>query len=69
MKYRFVAWKESGMWTAHSPSVPGVYGVGSTAASAERDLREALVLVASYLTEGRRKMPRPQKLRFGEVRI
>jgi hypothetical protein len=44
--YDTITWKEEGVWTAHSPSVPGVYGLGSTRDTANRDLREALALLS-----------------------
>jgi predicted RNase H-like HicB family nuclease len=46
-----VAWVEEGQWTAHSPSMPGVYGVGETSAAAVADLEEALAELDSYLDE------------------
>jgi predicted RNase H-like HicB family nuclease len=49
--YDVVIWKEEGIWTAHSPSVPGVYGLGSTREIANRDLKEALALLSHYLRE------------------
>jgi len=39
------------MWTSHAPSVPGVYGLGDTAAEAEADLAEAMDLMFSYTEE------------------
>ncbi len=69
MKYKFVAWKEEGIWTAHSPSVSGVYGVGRTVQAAEADLKDALALLFRYLSESGERRPRSQKLKFGEVRV
>jgi predicted RNase H-like HicB family nuclease len=49
--YDVVIWKEEGVWTAHSPSVPGAYGLGSTVDDAKRDLGEALTLLLRYIED------------------
>lgn len=65
--YDVISWKEEGVWTAHSPSVPGVYGLGSTRDSANRDLSEALTLLSQYLLEIGESLPRSQKLHTSRV--
>jgi predicted RNase H-like HicB family nuclease len=65
--YDVVIWKEEGVWTAHSPSVPGVYGLGSTRDIANRDLKEALALLSHYLREIGESLPRSQKLHTSQV--
>ena len=47
--YDYVTWEEDGMWASHSPSVPGVYGLGDTAEEAESDLAEAMEAMSEYL--------------------
>ena len=39
---------EEGMWSAHDPDVPGVYGLGSTREEALADLAEAMAALAEY---------------------
>jgi len=51
MLYDYIAWREEGVWTAHSPSLPGVYGVGKTRDQAERDLFESVDELMDYLDE------------------
>ena len=65
--YDVITWEEEGIWTAHSPSVPGVYGLGSTPDIANRDLSEALSLLSEYLQEIGEPMPRPHKLRTSQI--
>jgi predicted RNase H-like HicB family nuclease len=45
----YVAWKDEGKWVVHSPSVPGVYGLGSTRKRAEQDFIEALRALLDHL--------------------
>lgn len=42
----YIAWQDEGLWVAHNPAVPGVYGLGDTLAEAEQDLAEGLELLA-----------------------
>jgi predicted phosphodiesterase/predicted RNase H-like HicB family nuclease len=39
---------EEGMWSAHDPDVPGVYGLGATREEALADLAEASAALAEY---------------------
>lgn len=64
-----VIWEEDGVWTAHAPSVPGAYGLGSTPAEAKRDLTEALELMSDYLATVGEDLPSARKVRMGQVRI
>ena len=48
-RYHFVFWLEDGLWSAKTPTVRGVYGVGVTAEKAKRDMVEALQTMADYL--------------------
>lgn len=41
-KYTVVTWKEEGIWTAHSPVVPGVWGLGKSRRAAVADFQSAL---------------------------
>jgi predicted RNase H-like HicB family nuclease len=51
MKYQVFTWKEEQTWTAHAPSIPGVYGLGHTRASAKNDLEQALKTYSDYLLD------------------
>jgi predicted RNase H-like HicB family nuclease len=44
-------WEDEGQWTAHDPTVPGVYGLGPSRAAAETDFREALSELHAYLRD------------------
>ena len=57
------------MWTSHVPSVPGVYGLGTTPKAAESDLKEALALMFSYLKEVGEAVPSARSVRLGQLRI
>ena len=57
-KYNCIVWKEDGIWTAHSPSVPGSYGTGRTRQSAIADLTSALRDVVAYLKDIGGQVPR-----------
>ncbi len=48
-RYHFCFWLEDGLWSAKTPAIRGVYGVGVTAEKAKRDLVEALQTMADYL--------------------
>ena len=48
-RYHFCFWLEDGLWSAKTPTIRGVYGVGVTAEKAKRDLVEALQTMADYL--------------------
>ena len=67
--YSYVTWEEEGMWTSHVPSVPGVYGLGTTPKAAESDLKEALELMFSYLKEVGEAAPSARSVRLGQLRI
>lgn len=43
-----LVWEE-GLWTVHSPSLPGVYGIGATEEEARADLADAEEALAEYL--------------------
>lgn len=64
-----MSWKEEGMWTAHAPAVPGVYGLGDTPKEAEDDLVEALELMFEYLDEVGEAHPSPTLVRTSQVRV
>ena len=68
-RYNYIAWKEAGTWTAHSPAVPGVYGLGKTRKAAESDLASGLRELSGYLKEIGEKMPRPFALGAGVVEV
>lgn len=69
MRYAYITWKESGIWTAHAPAVPGVYGLGRTRVAAVRDLVDALEHLLEYLDEIGERPPRPQAVRVGQVDV
>jgi predicted phosphodiesterase/predicted RNase H-like HicB family nuclease len=48
MKGKIVFTEEDGTWSAHDPSVPGVYGLGPTREAAAADLSEARALLGEY---------------------
>jgi predicted RNase H-like HicB family nuclease len=49
--YDYIVWQDEGVWTAHCPSIPGVYGLGDTKGRAEKDLIEGLDTLFDYLHE------------------
>jgi predicted phosphodiesterase/predicted RNase H-like HicB family nuclease len=49
LKNKLVFTEEDGAWTAHDPTVEGVYGLGPTREAAKEDLREALELLGDYV--------------------
>ncbi len=67
--YDYLIWQEEGLWTAHSPSVPGVYGVGATRREAEKDFFEALGEMVAYLKDVGEAMPKRQRLSLGVVEV
>ena len=67
MRYPYIAWKDEGRWVVHSPSVPGVYGLGRTKSVAEKDFSVALDLMLSYLREIGERLPAPLPLTIGTV--
>jgi predicted RNase H-like HicB family nuclease len=69
MTYSYVAWKDEGMWTVHTPSVPGLYGVGKTRRAAERDFRQALSLLLAYLDEIGEAPPKPTPVYTGKLAV
>jgi len=68
-KYDYVAWREEGQWTAHSPAVPGVYGLGSTLSAAEQDLADALHEFLDYLDEIGERAPAPKRVTSGVLEV
>ena len=57
MLHDVVCWEEEGIWSARVPSIPGIYGVGSTAEEAEADLVEAMGAMEEYLEEMGEEIP------------
>ena len=49
VKSKLVFAEENGIWSAHDPSVPGVYGLGPTREAALADLAEAKELLGEYV--------------------
>lgn len=68
-RYDYVAWKDEGVWSVHSPSVPGVYGLGATRRAAEADFAESLAEMLAYLEDIGEQPPRPKRLVAGAVEI
>jgi predicted RNase H-like HicB family nuclease len=68
-EYDYLVWREEGVWTAHSPSIPGVFGLGDTKKEAEEDFFEALALMASYLDEIGEPMPKRRRITVGVVEV
>jgi len=67
--YDYVAWQSEGIWTAHSPSVPGVYGVGKTRAEAAADLGAGLSDMLDHLREIGEPLPRAGSVNVGVVNV
>ena len=67
--YNHVAWQDEGVWTVHSPSIPGVYGLGGTQRAAESDFRASLREMLAYLTEIGEAPPPSKHLAIGETSI
>jgi predicted RNase H-like HicB family nuclease len=68
-KYEFVSWQDEGVWTAHSPSVPGVYGIGDTRQKAETDLFEAIGEMFDYLVSIGEKRPKAKRVVSGVLTV
>lgn len=68
-KYDFIAWQDEGIWTAHSPSVPGVYGVGDTRREAQDDLANAILELFAYLSDIGERAPAPKQITSGVLEI
>ena len=68
-KYDYVAWKSEGKWTVHSPSVAGVYGVGTTRRAAEADFLDALSELLAYLSDSGERPPKRTPVAFGVVEV
>ena len=49
MKSKIVITKEDGIWSAHDPAVPGVYGLGPSRKAALADLVEAKAALDEYV--------------------
>jgi predicted RNase H-like HicB family nuclease len=47
-RFKVVFTEEEGTWSAHDPTVPGVYGLGPTRKAALADLAEATALLAEH---------------------
>ncbi|HEX7499919.1 MAG TPA: hypothetical protein VF524_06390 [Polyangia bacterium] len=47
-RFKVVFTEEEGTWSAHDPTVPGVYGLGPTREADLADLAEATALLAEY---------------------
>ena len=69
MVYTVISWKEDGIWSAMSPSVSGVFGLGRTRAHAERDFMDALRTLLGYLGEIGEPAPRPKNVITSTVRV
>ena len=68
-KYKYVAWREEGIWVVHAPAVPEVYGFGNTIGAACDDFAEALALLLDYLDDLGEPAPRQPAMRVGEIVI
>lgn len=68
-KYDYVAWEEEGTWTVHSPSVPGVWGLGATRAEAEADFTDALNETLTHLVETGKRLPKQRHVTVGVVEV
>jgi len=69
MTYTYVAVQEEGVWGVTCPSLPGVFGVGKTRKAAEKDFAGALETLVEYLDEIGEKLPAPQRVTLGSMRI
>jgi predicted phosphodiesterase/predicted RNase H-like HicB family nuclease len=49
LRNKLVFTEEDGTWTAHDPTVEGVYGLGPTREAAKKDLAEALELLGDHV--------------------
>ena len=67
--YDYIAWHDEGMWTAHSPSIPGVYGLGATRGEAEQDLFAGIEEMFGYLKDIGVQLPVAKRVISGTVRV
>lgn len=67
--YEYVVWQDEELWTAHSPAIPGVYGVGETKIRAVRDLLDAVNTLFDYLAEIGEPPPKPKKVSSGAITV
>lgn len=67
--YTVLTWQEEGVWSAMSPSVPGVFGLGSTRVAAENDFTEALSTLADYLDEIGEPLPPAQRIYVRDLSV
>ena len=65
--YPVMLWREEGIWTAHAPSIPGLYGLGRTPSAARRDLANGMHDVFTYLDEIGESRPAPIQVRASRV--
>jgi predicted RNase H-like HicB family nuclease len=69
MQLDYIAWKDEGQWSAHSPSVPGVYGLGETRQEAISDLIEGVGEMLDYLDEIGADRPAKKRLVSGVIEV
>lgn len=67
--YNVVAWKEEGVWVAHAPALPGVYGFGKTYSQAKQDFADAAETLLDYLDDIGEPSPRPVAVRVDEMEL
>ena len=58
VRYPIAICEDEGTIVAHSPCVPGAYGLGDTEAEAVSDLRESLELMLTHIRECGEELPR-----------
>lgn len=68
-KYDVVVWSEEGVWTAHSPSVPGVYGLGKSRRAAVADFKLALSDEIAYQKQIGQRPSRQRRIFLDAVEI
>jgi predicted RNase H-like HicB family nuclease len=68
-KYDYIAWEEEGLWTAHSPSIPGVYGIGATRSKAAQSLFDGVDDLLDYLTEIGETLPPARRFVQGTLTV
>jgi len=56
-EYDVVVWEEGRTWTAHAPSITGVYGLGATREEAKEDLTEAANLLFNVMAKAKEPFP------------
>jgi predicted RNase H-like HicB family nuclease len=69
VEFPILAWREDGVWSVISPSVPGVFGLGKTRKAAEKDFTDALATLLAYLREIGEKPPRASAIYTGTVSV